>query len=426
MSKFWTGVARFFAAIFAILFVLTAIAAMLLVSVDRRLLVSATYKNALARQQVYARLPRIIAEQLVMTVNYNPCASNPLTCENASPQFQDCAKTVLGANRYTALSAGTVQPSDSEIQLLQPCIDKYGAGHQSQQTTTNPSANSSAIFKSMSVENMETVISMLIPPQELKKMTESILDQIFAYVNGQQDTITISLVGLKQRIASQAGVNAIIKLIRSQPDCTIQQAIDLQVSLLLGKGQIMLCRPPEAVISLVTPALKSLLQTAASQIPDTRVITPQILANTANFGPLGKGPIGGIRLAHLVMRLSPDLPLLFLLLISFLAVRSLKGWLRWWGIPFFFTGLLSVGLVVSASVFFEQAWLVLLVKRIPAYISLGVTTMIHDLARALLQAYLVGILLGGLALALLGLGMWIGSGLIKKKAAPAEPLPLVS
>jgi hypothetical protein len=429
MSKFWTGVARFFAAIFAFTFVLTAIGALLLVNVDRRLLVSATYKNALARQQVYARLPRIIAEQLVMTMNYNPCASNPLTCENVTPQFQECSKTVLGPDRYAVVSTGADQPSDAENKLLQPCIDKYGASLQTQPLSGNTSSGSPAIFKSMSAGDMETVISMLLPPQDLKTMTESILDQVFAYLNGQQDTITISLVSLKQRINSQAGLDAVIKLIRSQPACTVQQVIDMQASLTSGKGDLVLCRPPEEILSLITPLLQSQLKTAAAQIPDTRVISPQATANPTNFGPLGSGPTGGVRLAHLVMRLSPDLALFFLLLISFLAVRSPKGWLRWWGIPFFFTGLFSVGLAISASVSFEQAWLTFLASRIPAYLSLGVVTVFHDLTRVIIQTYLGGILVGGIVLFLLGLGMWIASGFIKKKSEPlppAEPLPTAS
>jgi hypothetical protein len=43
----------------------------------------------------------------------------------------------------------------------------------------------------------------------------------------------------------------------------------------------------------------------------------------------------------MVMRLSPLLPVIFLALLTLLAVRNLPGWLKWWGMP------LTVGAGVS-------------------------------------------------------------------------------
>ncbi|HTX91096.1 MAG TPA: hypothetical protein VMC09_07760 [Anaerolineales bacterium] len=415
---------KFLAVVCAIFFVLTAILALLLFNIDRRLLVPGTYKLALARQQVYARLPRILAEQVVMTMNYNPCAADPLKCENLTPDFKACAKTVLGDQRYTALSGGVEQPSEAELQQLQACIDKYVPDLQSQQNAGNSSSDQSP-FKSLSVGDMETVISTLMPPAELKATTESILDQVFAYIDGQQNTLTISLVSLKKRLSGPAGLEAVLKIIRSQPACTDQQLIDMQKVFNSNSGTLILCRPTEDQLTMMTPTIQADIRSAAAQIPDTRTITPAAVANPADFGPLGKGPVGGIRLAHLILRLSPDLPLFFLLLLSFLAVRSPKGWLRWWGIPFFITGIFAAAFGVVSLVFFEQAWLTVLAGRIPPYLSLGTVSLLHDLVRAILQSYLGGILFGGIALLVLGLALWIISAFIKDKVEPIpEPVSL--
>jgi len=428
MGKFWLGVARFFAVLFAIAFVVLAMVALLLVNIDRGLLNARTYKNALARQQVYARVPRILAEQLVTTMNYDPCETNPLMCENNSPEFMKCAETALGEARFATLSTGTQQPGEAEKKLIQPCIEKYGTGLQSQgnvQQTGGGSSGPPPFMKSLNVSDWETVISSLFLPDKLKTMTENLLDQVFAYLNGQQDTVIVSLVDLKNRINSQAGMDAILEVIRAQPACTSPQVEEMQAALDSGQGEMILCRPTEERLAKMVPQIRTQLGEYASQIPDSKILLSPVLGGNTWSSPFGGGPIGGIQLAHLVLRLSPDLPLLLLLFISFLVVRTPKGWLRWWGIPIFFGGLLSLGLAISTTVFFEQAWLAILANRIPPYLSLGLVNLGHDLLRAIFQTLMFGIVASGIILIVLGLGMWIGSGFIKKKIKPdTSPAPL--
>ena len=91
------------------------------------------------------------------------------------------------------------------------------------------------------------------------------------------------------------------------------------------------------------------------------------------------------------MRLSPDLPLLVLLFISLLVVRSPRGWLRWWGIPIFFSGLVALGLVIASTVFFDQAWLAVLANRLPLYLSPALVNLGHDVVQAILHTLLVGV-----------------------------------
>ena len=111
MHEFWNGIAVFFAVLLAIVLVLLATAAVVLVNIDRDLLNARIYKNTLVQQQVYARMPRILAEQLFTALNGNTCASNPLMCGNATPEFMACAKTAIGDQRFTSLAGGAGQPT---------------------------------------------------------------------------------------------------------------------------------------------------------------------------------------------------------------------------------------------------------------------------------------------------------------------------
>ena len=62
MHKCWNGIAVFVAVFLAVVLVLLATITVLLVNIDRDLLNAGTYKNALVQQQVYNRMPHILAE----------------------------------------------------------------------------------------------------------------------------------------------------------------------------------------------------------------------------------------------------------------------------------------------------------------------------------------------------------------------------
>jgi hypothetical protein len=328
MQPFRKATTRVFAIFFALAFVIAATLALLLVNIDQVLLNPVTYKNALVQQQVYTRMPRILAEQLITLMNNNPCAINPLVCENATQGFKDCAKTALGSQRYSSLAGGADLPNDAESLQLQACADQYDPGIQSQLSAANSPDGEPVFFKFFSVNDLETVISTMMPAAELRSATENLLDQVFAYLNGQQDTVSISLVSLKQQIASPAGLEAALQFIRNQPACTSQLLLTMLADLYSGKRNLLLCSPPEEMLTLIAPLIEVILQNGAARIPDSQVISLWAETGPTSFGAPGSGPTGWIRLARLVMRLSPGLPLLLILVISLLAVRTIKDWLH--------------------------------------------------------------------------------------------------
>jgi hypothetical protein len=404
--------AKFLAVACAIAFVLTAVAALLFVSFHQELLVSSTYKNALESQQFYTRLPAIVAEQLVLGLDGNPCTDNPLRCANAKPELINCFKASLGERRYGILATGVEAPNAGESRQIQACVDQF---QPDVQTANAGNGAGLSFFRLIKAQDLQKVITPLLQPGEVKPLADSFLDQFFSYLNGGQASITLDLTGIKKSLKGPGGFQTLLSIIRSQPQCTFQQLEQMLVITLTGKGNLVLCNPSTDLLNLLSPFIQSTLDSGVDAIPNSEVITPLNFASSQSFGPFGTGAVGAVRLTLTLMLLSPLLPLLFLLLITLLVVGTVKDFLRWWGIPLLTAGLLVVLVGLVGSSLFEPGWVTLLSGRIPNSFSVGLMGVVHDLLRAVLQTYWQDLMLLGAAVALPGLVMWIVSGLIKQR-----------
>jgi hypothetical protein len=400
---------KFLAAVLAILFVVTMLVSIVLFTLDNRLMNPVTYKSALATQQVYSRMPRIIAEQLIMTMNFDPCAENPFVCENITPEFKQCAVLKLGQERIDILVAVDETPTIKEMENIKSCVEQYIPKDVGQIKNGPP-----GFMQSLTPANWEEVLSGLLPPSILKPMAESLIDITFNYLNGEENTVSVSLVALKNRLSGPEGVDALMELIRSQPPCDAAGTEAMVAALAGGATPQTFCSPQEEKLQELKPEIKNLLANAARSLPDEKVLlTPDTGENSAFTGPFGGGLVGAFRLARLVFRLSPEIPLGILLLITLLVVRTPRSWLRWWGIPLFFSGLLAVIAAVLSILVFEQTWINILASKIPPGISLGVVELVRGLMNSILRRLMLGILICGLLTSIPGLMMWIGSIFIK-------------
>ena len=404
-----SGFTRFLALICALLFSLTAAGALLWVSADRELLNPVTYKNALTTQGDYPHLPAHVSEQIVLALNGRPCADNPLRCPNANPQLKDCFQSTLGPWRSGAIGAGVEKPTETESAIIQACIDKI---QPDLQTAGIGSGGVLAFFQHVKAKDLERVITPLLPPDEMKPLADSFLDQWFAYLNGRQQNITLDLTGIKAALKGPGGLDTVLLILRSQPPCTFEQLQQLLQITLTGQGNLTLCSPAPELLGLLTPFIQSTLSAAVDTIPDSEVLAPLKLGTSRSFGPFGTGAAGASRFTLTLLRLSPLLPLLFLLLVTLLVVRSMRDFLRWWGIPLFLAGILVLAAGLLGPALFEPAWVGLLTGLVPDTLSVGLVGTIHDLVLAVMRPFWQEMDILGAVVALPGLVMWIASAFI--------------
>ena len=324
--------------IFAFLFIVTALSALILFNIDRTAFTAGTYQKAFAGVDLYNKLPAIMAESMVS-----------------------------------------------------------GAADQ---------GGLPVVIRDMSPQSWEAFFRALLPQDILKTMTDDALNSIFAYLNMDTNSAQLSLNALKTGMVSEKGVQAVFTILKTLPDCTLQQIGQITLGL-LGDGGIQFCNPPQEMLPFLTPLIQGQLQTTALALPDQVTL---ISAPAENNDPRPK-----LQSARLVMRLSPLVPLGFLLLMTLVAANSLKSLLGWCGVPFFITGLLAtligLGGAPLTRILLNQMKAGGNLNSLPAVIQGYAGSLVSEIVRALL----VPVLWQGIVLAGLGLFLLMGGVMLRKE-----------
>jgi hypothetical protein len=255
-------------------------------------------------------------------------------------------------------------------------------------------------MQGLSKENWEAFFRDLLPPDTLKLMGDQALASVLAYVNDQGGSAVLSLTPLKERMASEAGTQAVLHLMQTQPACTLDEIARITMALLNSQA-ISLCSPPENLYPLVVPVIQGQMQVAAAAAP------AEVTLARAD-GAAGKpDPRERIGVARLGMRLSPILPLALLLLLTIVGVRSLKDWMLWWGTPLLITGLLGAITAWLGAPLARVLLLQVLERTLPNLLPSVLLASGSQLAAAIVDQLLRPILIQGLVMLALG-GVMLG------------------
>lgn len=254
------------------------------------------------------------------------------------------------------------------------------------ETLSNPSQQDgdlSAIRSLLAIipaENWEAAMRAFLPAEVSRPMTEQALNSVFDYLNGESESAQLSMSEFKAHISGSAGTQAMMEMLRAQPPCTLEQMGEMTVGMLTGNPKLLFCNPSEEVLGLMQPLIQTGLQTSAAGIPDTVTL---IRSDAETL----QTPLRVLRTLRGVLRFSLLLPLGLLVLITLFAVRDMKGWLLWWGIPILLGGLL--GLVAAGSVGLLTDWA--FVKYVVPHIPPTLPISVHELVRGLIDAVLAGV-----------------------------------
>lgn len=264
-------------------------------------------------------------------------------------------------------------------------------------------------LKALSVEDWAATISVLLPPDEIKVITDNTLDSVFDYINGKTDTVTISLLPFKSHLVGPSGVEVVKQILKAQPDCTPDQLVQMGLGIL--GGNVALCNPPEELMGLFTPVIETQLQYLVVTFPDEI----KLESDTQN------GSSGDPRLAlnriRAALKISLAFPFMFLLGITIFGVRSLLDWFKLWGYSFLITGIVSSLIALIGSPML--GWLIerVMQRQGASLIPPGLLSAMTDTVSAVAGQILLPVIVEGAMIAFLGLVMIILAMVLKQRRA---------
>lgn len=328
-----------FAAICAVLFVISSVLVLLLFNIERKAFSSATYKEAFANQGLYQRMPEILAGTLTTYL-----------AQNGSPM---------------------------------------------------------PFLQVLTLEDWQSSIALLLPPEELQAMANNALDATFDYLNGRTHSAAISLLPVKTHLASDSGIQVVLQVLRRQPACTAEQLTQMALGLL--GGQIVLCNPPDQAIGLMMPFVQSQLQSMTTLVPDEVTFISGATAGTPN------DPRLQLNLVRSAIKLTPFIPAFLLLGIALFATHSLTDLLTWWGWPLMFAGGISVLVGLFGSPVVGEMLRLVIQTQGAIFIPPVLAASLAETARAVAGEMLTPVVIQGFILGFVGLGMVIVAALLGKR-----------
>ena len=346
------------------------------------------------------------------TLQTGPEAGSPddPPLSTAPANVQACARQALGDEAYEALSNGQRPPTKRETRQVNACIRQ--ARREARLNKPGIGGELMPILKDFSPAQWEQLIRFLFPADELQHMAESALDQVFSYLKGESDSASISLVDLKARLTGQAGEKLILFLLDAQPPCTGEQQAQINAGNFENGGETAIyCAASGETLAKMIPPMQNRLSKVAAQIPDEAILIKAPLgSDTASTGsPLDRDSLSAIRTLYRWMWLSPLLPLSLLVLATLFGVRSVKGWLRWWGIPLFSAGLIAFSIGIAAQPILDWAWVNYAIPQMPPIFSSGLGELGHDLFSSVVGELGKQLMLEAGLILLVGLAAIIGS-----------------
>jgi hypothetical protein len=204
------------------------------------------------------------------------------------------------------------------------------------------------VLSFVDIDGWQTIREEILPDDILADWVSAIVDGVYTWIDSEArlPVIVWDMQPFKQQVRSPHGANAVQRLYDALPLCSEDEIADFKSRLtgaLPGMEVLYnLCQFPDSFGKDQIADYHASLILIVDFIPDFIDMTGELenIEDTQAVGPLAiKAQLLFLRS---IMQLAPFIPVVLLLLILVLAIRSLAELGRWWGIPLIITAALLV------------------------------------------------------------------------------------
>lgn len=389
MRTLFALVRKFVAFIIAALATFATIFVLLFLSLNDILLDPQTYKQAFTENKVYEQLPAVTAKEYVLIKSHlaEPCAETP---------------------------------------IANSCFDSRSNSSQLGEITESGrlGIESTAFINALNQVQWDGLVTNLLTPADVQKSLDAGTDEVIAYFKGETDSAGFPLLDMKARLIGMTDEELTELLLSSQPLCTLEQQT------LIMSGQIseagsspIFCNATGGTSQVLLLNLQRRLNFFADDLPEqvTIIKSPSPLNPPSLQGMIGEDLQNTLQITQANAQYIPFLPVVFLLLVSIFSVRSLRGLLRWWGIPIFIGSLFALILGIVIFFLFEQIWLNYVLNRFPALLPSGFGDIIYSVALSFSEDVSQHMMTQAAIVTLLALGILLISNRVPAPPDPSLP-----
>ena len=254
-----------------------------------------------------------------------------------------------------------------------------------------------------SQSDVELFLAAFLPAEWVESQSGVVVRYLIADLNREPppEPAVLSLVALKERLTSAAGAQALLAVIETRPACGVTDLSALTCGFNLS-GEIA-CRPPALNMELCGAALGLASGGIAALLPDEVSLEAALNVGAALTGTLREDARRSATLISLVARFGWLASLPFLVGLTLFGVRSLAGWLRWWGAPLLGAGVILAPLI--ALTFLSPVWFVSAGLGELAHSAPQLAQLIGDVTGHLSRVYVLQLSAAALLLGITGTGM---------------------